>query len=172
MVEDIIIKAIEGLERSLDYWFHKLFHHYPRHRRNRYYQRVRQVIIVRFNNQKYISMDPLQFKVEDGAKGIQASLVDSKTLQPIPDAVATLVSRTSDTPSVATVDAQNNVVPVSQGTFNLTEVNDWDYTDQVENIPLKGIRQTTVQPCVVVEKEGVLQVLKVVDPTPAPAPQG
>lgn len=168
MVVEIIIKAIEGIEHELEKAYRWLFQHYPHHHKNRYRDRVRQVITVFINNQKYIAMDPIQIKVEDGASGVVSSLVDSKTLLPIPDAVGTPVSKTSDNEGVATVDAQGNVVPVSQGQFNLTVVNDWSYTDQIENIKVEGVRLTTIQPYVVVEKEGVLQVISAGPAVPAP----
>jgi hypothetical protein len=172
MIAEILINAIEGLERELEKAYRRLFHHYPHHPRCRHRNKVRQVIFVIINKQKYISMEPINLKVEDGAAGVVSGLVDSKTLQPIAGAVATPVSKTSDNEAVLSIDAQGNTVPVASGTANVTVVNDWAYTDPEEG-PLTGIRLTTIQPYVVVEKEGVLQVISagpaVVAPPPAQA---
>ena len=138
------MKLIDGIEDELEKAYRRLFHHYPHHPRNRYRTRVRQVTIVFVNNQKYISMDPIELKVEDGAKSLLSALVDSKTLQPIPDAVATPVSKASSDETLATIDAQGNIVPKAAGAYNVTVVNDWSYTDQVEKIKLEGVRPLTV----------------------------
>lgn len=170
MVVEILVRIIDGLEEELLKAYHRLFHHYPHHPRCRHRDRVRQVVFVIINKQKYISMQPINLKFEDGAAGVVSGLVDSTTLLPIADAVATPVSKTSDNLGVLTIDDLGNTVPVAPGQANVTVVNDWAYTDPEEG-PLVGVRLTTIQPYVVVEKEGVLQVIAAGPAVVAPVAQ-
>lgn len=144
---------------------------YGRHRR----QRVKQVLIQIVNNQKFIIMPPLSLNNGNQAP-ILSALVDANTLQPIPNATKVLKSASSDTPAVATVDANGNLVSVAIGTGNLTVINTWSYVDDVTNLPVTA-DETTVTPFqVVVTPEGVLQVVTlgpaVAIPAAAPAPAG
>lgn len=138
-------------------------HHDPRR------QQVRQVLIVFINNQKFIIMDPLSLQNGNQAP-INEALVDAGTLQPIPGATKVNKVRSSDTPAVAIVDANGNLVAVAVGTGNLTDTNTWTYVDQNTK---QSVTEdlTTVQPFqVVATPEGVLQVVSLGAATPIPAP--
>src|SRR5579871_1398354 len=129
--EEQVRRAEERLETELllllesfpDYQYQPL--EYGHHRR----QRVKQVLIFTHKNQNYIIMDPLSLQVGQQAP-IQEALVDAGTLLPIPGATKVAKSKTFDTPAVATVDANGNLVAVAVGTGNLTDVNTWTYVDQ------------------------------------------
>lgn len=121
-------------------------------------QRVKQVLIQTFNNNKTILMSA---SIASNQKApIQVSLVDADTLQPI-TATSTGLSNTSDNTAAATVDASNNLVGVAPGTGNLTTVNTWTYTDKNTNLPVTTT-ETTVTPfevTTVVTAEKVTQVV-------------
>ena len=139
-------------------------------RREPPHQRVKQVLITIFNNSKFINMSNLALVIGAGEYPIIAALVDSTSLQPIPGAVPTLVSNTSDTPAVAVIGADGNLQPVSAGTGNVIAINSWAYTDQVTNQPVTGLQLTTTQPFSVTQTaEGVLQVITLGPPVPIPA---
>lgn len=71
-------------------------------------------------------------------------LVDADTLQPI-TATSANETEVSDTPSVATIDASNNLVGVSAGSGNLTSTADWTYTDSNTQLPVT-VTQSVVTP--------------------------
>lgn len=121
-------------------------------------QRVKQVLIIIYKNQKFIIMGPLSLQVGNQAP-IQEALVDAGTLLPIPGATKVAKSKSFDTPAVATVDANGNLVAVAVGTGNLTDVNTWTYTDQDTGQQVTS-DETTVQAfAIVATPEGVLQVV-------------
>jgi hypothetical protein len=66
---------------------------------------------------------------------IVIGLVDANSLQPI-TATSANETEVSDSPSVATVDASNNLVGVSAGSGNLTSTADWTYTDSNTGQPV------------------------------------
>lgn len=134
-------------------------------------QKVKQVLLVTFNNQKFIIMDNLILQLGAGGFPIVAGLVDAATLKPKPEAVPTLVGNTTDNPAIAIIGTDGNAVPVATGLFNLTAVNDWAYTDSVTLKQVTGQRETTIQSCAVVSgPEGVLQVIQLGPPVPIPPP--
>ena len=169
--EEQVRRAERQLEIELELLMERFPHYqyegreYGRHRR----QRVKQVLIFTLNNQNYIIMDPLSLQVGQQAP-IQEALVDAGTLLPIPGATKIAKSKTFDTPAVATVDANGNLVAIAAGTGNLTDVNTWTYVDQKTNQTVTS-DETTVQPvAIVVTPEGVLQVVTLGPAVAIPAP--
>lgn len=103
-------------------------------------QKVRQVLIQNFNNNKFIVMS---LTIPSNQKApIVSALVDADTLQPV-TAIASGTSNTSDNTAAATVDADGNLVGVAPGTGNLTTVNTWTYTDSNTQQPVT-VQLTTV----------------------------
>src|ERR1700683_1009551 len=73
-------------------------------------QKVKQVAIVIINNQKYILMGNQVIQLPQASQPVVAyplldALLDAVSLQPIPGAAATLVSRMVDNPAVAVIDS-------------------------------------------------------------------
>lgn len=168
MVEEIIIRAIEGLEEELKKGLKKLRHFYPHH--HRLLTPVRQVLTIFLNNQTFIIMNPLSLVVGAGEYPILSALTDALTGAAHPEAVATPVSATSDTPAVAAIGADGSLQPVAPGTGNLIVVNSWDYTDSNTGKAVTGLQLTTTQPFAVTQTaEGVLQVVTLGPPVPIPA---
>src|SRR5579872_924273 len=158
--EEQVRRAERQLETELELLWERFphFRYEPReygpHRR----QRVKQVLIFTYKNQNYIIMDPLSLQVGQQAP-IQEALVDAGTLLPIPGATKVAKSKTFDTPAVATVDANGNLVAVAAGTGNLTDVNTWTYKDQKSGLTVTSDETTVQAVSVVVTPEGVLQVV-------------
>lgn len=141
------LKIIERLTKIIDELIQQSKH-----------QRVKQVLIDFFNNNKFIVM---AFSLASNQKAsITLSLVDADTLQPV-TATFTGETETSDNPAVATADTTNGLVGVAPGTGNLTSVATWTYTDKNTQQPVT-VEQTTVTPfevVAVVTAEKVQQVV-------------
>lgn len=167
------LQSVERLEEQFERELAELEQMFPKHKYHRKHhnpsaQKVKQVLITIFNNQKFIIMDPLSLQNGNQAP-INEALVDAGTLLPIPGATKVNKSRTSDTPAVATVDANGNLVAVALGTGNLTCVNTWTYTDEDTNESVTA-DETTVTPFqVIATPEGVLQVVTLGAQTAIPA---
>ncbi len=157
--EAFIREAEETLEQEIALTRERFPHYnYPGYQYGRRQQRVRQVLIFTYKNQTFIIMTPLSLQVGQQAP-IQEALVDAGTLLPIPGATKVAKSKTFDTPAVATVDANGNLVAVAVGTGNLTDINTWTYVDQDTNESVTS-DETTVQPvAIIATPEGVLQVV-------------
>lgn len=106
-----------------------IFWHRHDHKHN---HDVRMVHTINFNNTKIqvMAFDPL---AANQKAPIQIALQDVVTGQAVSDAVASNVTHVSDNTSAATVDADNNLIGVAEGTGNLTSDADWSYTDSQGN---------------------------------------
>lgn len=118
-------------------------------------QKVRQVSYVIINNQKYIPMGNQVIQLPQAGQPAVAypvldALVDATSLQPIPGAVATLVSRTVNNSAVAVIDSNGNLFPQAAGIVNVTSTNSWNYTDENTQQPVTGKQETSVTPYTVI----------------------
>lgn len=118
-------------------------------------QSVKQISYVIINNKKYIPMGNQIIQLPQAGQPAQAypildALVDATTLQPIPDAVATLLSRTVDNPAVAVIDSNGNLFPQAAGVVNVTSTNTWNYTDEDTQQPVTGKQETSTTPYTVI----------------------
>lgn len=157
MTREIILRELHAIEEEMERILKKWRHHFP-HEAPKKKMKVLQVFIANFNLQKYIIMDPLI--LNNGFKApILTALVDAATLQPIPGATKVPVSISFDTPSVATNDADGNLVAIAPGSGKLTVVNTWTYTDQNTNQTKTVDLTSVVDVQVVATPEGVLQVV-------------
>lgn len=167
MVEEIIIKALEGLEREIDHWLGKLRHHFPRHPRFR--EKVRQVLTFSFNNQTFIIMN---LQLSPGTQApIVPSLINTVTLKPIPGATFVPKSNTVDNAAAASVDANGNLVYVGAGAGNLSSTNTWSYTDENTGLPVVADIVTVSPFTCLAAAEAVTQVVTLGAAVPIPAAQ-
>lgn len=148
-------RAEEIFERELKE-LEKMFprHCYPR----RHAHKPIQVLTTFINKNQFIIMDPLNLQSGQQAP-IIAQLVDAKTLQAIPGATKTTKNISTDSPEIAVIDADGNLVALKAGTGNLTVVNTWSYTDQNTGEGVIADETTVVGYVIAVSPEGVLQVV-------------
>lgn len=92
------------------------------------------MVLFKNKNQKTIIMSFAPLPANQKAP-IVIGLVDATTLQPV-TATSANETEVSDSPTVATVDASNNLVGVSAGSGNLTSTADWTYTDSNTGQPV------------------------------------
>lgn len=155
------IGELKQLEHKLEQGIEELKSRYGKRFRRK--QRVKQVFYVIINNQKYIPMGNQVLTLPQAgqpqvAYPINDALVDAGTLQPIPGATPTPVSRKTDNPAVAVIDSNGNLLPLTAGTFNLIDENTWNYTDEDTNQPVTGKDEVSTTPFSVVSgPEQVLQ---------------
>jgi hypothetical protein len=114
-------------------------------------QKVKQVSYVIINNKKYIPMGNQVIQLPQAGQPAVAypvldALVDAVSLQPIPGATATLVSRTVDNAAVAVIDSNGNLFPQGAGVVNVTSTNTWSYTDEDTQQPVTGKSETSTTP--------------------------
>jgi hypothetical protein len=166
-MEKEILEWIRCCERDLELAYAELHHHFPHHPHCQR-QKVKQVLIILINKQKFIIMGQQTLQVGNQAPILEA-LVDAATLQPIPDATKVAKSKTFDTPAVATVDANGNLVAVAPGNGNLTVVNTWTYKDQVTGQTVTADETTVQAYAVIPAPEGVLQVVTLGPAVPIPS---
>lgn len=140
------------------------------------HEKVRQVLCVIFNKQKYIPMGNIVIQMPQAGQPVLSTpivpvLDDAVSLQQIPGSVPTLVSVSSDNPLVAVPDSNGNALPVGPGTCNFTEVNSWAYTDEDDQLPVTGkIESSTVGITITSGPEQVVQQLSAGTPVPAGTP--
>lgn len=168
---------IREAEKVLEAEIAQTLERFPEYRYRGYHfkkrQQVKQVLIFTYKNQNFIIMGQQTLQVGNQAPILEA-LVDAGTLLPIPGATKVAKSKTFDTPAVATVDANGNLVAVAVGTGNLTDVNTWTYVDQDTGDTVTSDETTVLAIAIVATPEGVLQVVTlgpaVAIPAPAAAP--
>lgn len=172
MVEEILIRALEGLEHEIKKAIQRLRHHFPKHPKCRHYSHVRQVFIIHINKNKFIIMN--QIRIDKG-QHVVAALLDKDTNQPIAGATKELVSRTVADTTIVIVDGNGDLIPQKLGATQLTEVNKWTYPDR--DNPGQSLTEeltTTLDIQVINAPEGLLQVvtLQEFDLPAAPAAGG
>jgi hypothetical protein len=161
---------IERLKQELEEAKRRLEEHFG-HRR-----RVRQFICVIINKTKYIPMGNIVIQMPQAGQPVLSTplvavLDDAESLKPVPGALATLVSVTSDNPLVAVPDSNGNAYPVGPGTCNFTEINSWNYTDEDDGQAITGkIESSTIGVTVTSGPESVVQQLSPGTPVPAGTP--
>jgi len=164
MVVEIIMKLIHGLERELERAYRRLFNHFPHHPACRHNHRVRQVLFIVINSNKYILMGTQKLRLDKGFH-VQSALLDAVTNEPIPGATKVLKSLTSDSPDVLLVNADNDTIPQKLGVGKLTVVNTWTYTDLSDPdapVDVTSDQTTVLDFQVIAGPEGVLQTVVLV----------
>lgn len=107
-----------------------------------HHQKVRQVLVNNFSNNKSII---IMLSLPANQKGaINIALVDADSLQPI-TATFEGETETSDNPAAAVADVTNGLVGIAPGTGNLISKATWTYTDKNTN-QLVTAEQTTTTP--------------------------
>jgi hypothetical protein len=135
-------------------------------------QKVRLVLTKSINSQTYIIM-ALQEAANQTSPLIPA-LVDQVTGGPVTATFANLVY-TSDTPAVATTDANGNLVGVSAGSFNLAVTGAATYTDSTgtlqSGVSVSGTFPGTITAVTVADAVSLVVSLgAATTQTPTPAP--
>jgi hypothetical protein len=148
-MSDKIRHFLEAMEEKLQLEIHQWEIDFKRkfHRK----RRVKQVSFVIINNQMFIPMGNQVIQLPPAGQPAVAypvldALADAVSLQPIPGAVATLVSRIVDNSAVAVIDSNGNLLPQGSGVVNVTSTNTWNYTDEDTQLPVVGKSETTTTP--------------------------
>lgn len=161
-----VLRTVRAAEEAFEREIKELEKLFPHHcyRRHHMHKPI-QVLTTFINNNHFIIMNPLNLQSGQQAP-IIAQLVDGKTLQPVPGATKTTKNISSDSPDIAFVDVNGNLVAVKAGTGNLTVVNTWGYTDQNTGEGMTVDETTVIGYVVAVSPEGVLQVVTLGTPVP------
>lgn len=176
MVQEIIERAIRGLEEALEKEWARLRHHYPRHHWCR--RKVKAYLCIVINKQKYIPMGNLVLQLPPAGSPAQGFpvvdvLADAATLAALTTQSYVRKSLTSDNPKVIAIDENGNLVfGGATGVANITADDVFAYTDQDDNEQVTDKEETPILSITVTSgPEAVVAQLNLAAPVAAGAQQ-